>query len=254
MDARTKIDAVPAPQRNWALFLDIDGTLLDIAPRPDAVNVPPGLIAALKMASNWLDDALALVSGRLLPEIDALFAPLALPCAAEHGAVIRAAGGSLLEPPDAFRVPDAWRVHLERSAQGWHGVIVEPKAYSVAVHYRLAPDRRDDVHALLQEIASNNPDYEIMPARMAYELRHRRLHKGTAVQRLMQLTPFSGRVPVFVGDDITDEDGFKACRELGGIDLHVTKAFAGQPSNVRAWLKDFATQRAKAHRFNRTWE
>ncbi len=240
MDARTNIDAVPAPQRNWALFLDIDGTLLDIAPTPDAVTVPPELRPALVAASAWLNGALAVVSGRPLAAIDALFAPLVLPCAAEHGAVLRFAGGSIEHPGRACRLPPAWPQILEEAVRSWSGVIVDPKAYSIAVHYRLAPERQSAVRVLLQTIAAEDDDYEIIPARMAYELRHRGLHKGAAVQHFLEASPFAGRVPVFVGDDVTDEDGFKVCRAHGGLGLHVELFFAGQPANVRAWLERFA--------------
>lgn len=240
MDAKTNIDAAPAPQRDWALFLDLDGTLLDIAPTPDAVIVPPELRATLEAASTWLSGALAVVSGRPLAAIDALLAPLVLPCAAEHGAVLRFIGGSLAHPGRACRFPAEWRQRMEEAVRNWPGVIVDPKGYSVAVHYRLAPQRQNDVRALLQAIASEDGDYEVIPARMAYELRHRGLHKGAAVRHFLESTPFAGRIPVFVGDDVTDQDGFEACRALGGLGLHVENSFAGQPANVRAWLKRFA--------------
>ncbi len=244
MDARTNIDAMPAAERDWALFLDIDGTLLDIAPTPDTVTVPSDLPAILEAASRQLGGALAVVSGRPLAAIDSLFSHLALPCAAEHGAVLRFAGGSLVHPGRACRVPAEWRQRLEEAAENWRGVIVDPKAYSIAMHYRLAPERQSDVCALLQSVAAEDADYEVIPARMAYELRHRGLHKGAAVRHFMEAPPFAGRIPVFVGDDVTDEDGFEACRALGGLGLHVEQSFGADPAHVRAWLRDFTNATA----------
>lgn len=240
MTANIGLGQPPVPSHDWALFLDIDGTLLDIAPRPDAVRIPPHLPATLAAVSRRLGGALAVVSGRPIAAIDSILAPLSLPCAAEHGAVLRLPDGDMQRPGDTCRVPDSWRNCLEQAAKQWDGVIVDSKTYSVAMHYRLAPERRHDVQELVHGIAAGDPEFEVIPARMAFELRHRSLHKGTAVFRFMQEYPFIGRMPVFVGDDVTDEDGFAACRELGGLGLHVDSNFAGQPANVLKWLKEFA--------------
>jgi len=117
--------------------------------------------------------------------------------------------------------------------------LVGNKAFSVAVHYRMAPERERDVRELALSVV-DDPEFEVLPARMAYEIRHRLLNKGEAVRTFMKTAPFEGRIPVFVGDDVTDEDGFCTVREMGGLALHVDEAFGGRPADVRAWLKLFA--------------
>jgi len=231
---------IPTPHENWALFLDIDGTLLDIARRPGAVTVPPELPAVLDAVSARLGGALAIVSGRPLADIDRLLAPLKPPCAAEHGAIVRLADGTLFEPDESHSVPNTWRRRIRAAAQNWPDVLVQDKAYSLSVHYRLAPEREEEIRTLLAGIVAENPEFEALPARKAIEMRHRTLHKGEGVRTLMRHPPFTGRVPVFVGDDITDEDGIRAARALGGIGLNVGETFGGSPANVRRWLQGFA--------------
>jgi len=230
----------PSPQDDWALFLDIDGTLVEIAPKPGAVAVPPQLSALLVAASNRLGGALALVSGRPLDSIDRLLAPLKLPCSAEHGATVRYFDGTVSAPDPARRVPDAWRERVAAAAARWPGVLVENKPVGICVHFRLAPDREGEVRTLLDSLVAESADLEVLPAHKALEIRDRRLTKGEGVLALMKSSPFAGRVPVFVGDDVTDEDGFRAARALGGLGLRVGEVFGGAPANVRQWLKDFA--------------
>jgi trehalose 6-phosphate phosphatase len=230
-------------RRDRALFLDIDGTLLDIAPRPDAVVIPDDLPPTLQAVSDRLGGALALVSGRALDVIDWLMAPLRLPAAAEHGAILRTTDGTI-ETCVAQSVPASWRQHLRTETKNWNGVLVDEKQASVAVHYRLAPEREAEVQALVERIAAEDPAFEVLPARMAFEIRPRGADKGSAIRRFLSMPPFQGRTPVFVGDDVTDEDGFAAVREAGGIALHVTHDFGGEPANVRRWLAAFATEPA----------
>jgi trehalose 6-phosphate phosphatase len=237
--------AAPAPKRNWALFLDIDGTLLDIAPSPDAVRVPASLAPVLARAQARLGGALAIASGRTLAEIDQLIAPLRLPCVAEHGAVIRFPGGAVAVAGADHAVPERWKFELCAGARAWRGVMIEEKAYSVAVHYRLAPEREAEVRGLVAAVTSHDPQlFEVLPARMAFEIRHRSLTKASAVERFMPNPPFAGRIPVFVGDDVTDEDGFRAALARGGLALRVDEAFGGEPARVRQWLAAFAAAKA----------
>jgi trehalose 6-phosphate phosphatase len=141
-------------------------------------------------------------------------------------------------------VPARWRFELHAAARDWAGVLVEEKAHGVAVHFRLAPEREAEVRALVDQVVADDPrNFEVLPARMAFEIRHRSLTKALAVDRLMPCPPFLGRVPVFVGDDVTDEDGFRAARAMGGLGLHVKEAFGGQPAQVRGWLETFAAKR-----------
>ena len=231
----------PKPRPDWALFLDIDGTMLDLAPRPDAVEVPAGLAATLALARSWLDGALAIVSGRTIAEIDQLMTPLRLACVGEHGAVIRRPDGATDRAGPEHAVPPEWTASLRAAVRDWPGVLVEEKTYGVVVHFRQAPRREHEIRELAQAlVAEDAARFEVLPASMAFEIRHRALTKAIAVDAFMAGPPFTGRVPVFVGDDVTDEDGFRAARAMGGLGLNVKQSFGGRPSEVRRWLRAFA--------------
>jgi trehalose 6-phosphate phosphatase len=242
---KTEISAVraPAPNSGWALFLDIDGTLLDIAPSPEQVHVPRTLVHTLSQASAWLGGALAIVSGRPFAQIDKLFAPLHLPGGAGHGSALRMPDGKMESASASLSVPADWRALLHNAVRQWPGVVVEDKPHCVAVHYRGAPEREADVKALVARLAARDEEaFEVLPARMAFEIRNRALTKAVVVRSLMAHAPFKGRVPVFVGDDVTDHDGFQAAEEKGGIALDVGVAFDGKPAAVRAWLERFRNE------------
>jgi trehalose 6-phosphate phosphatase len=229
----------PEPSQDWALFLDLDGTLLDIAQTPDAVDVPDGLVECLADVSRALGGALAIASGRLLAEIDQLLAPLKLPAAGEHGAVIRLPDG-VYDELDC-KIPYDWVEALLAASTHMPGVLIERKAHSVVAHYRRAPQFIDELRQIAVRLVSLAPaSFEILEAKMAIELRPRTVTKARAVDRLMQCEPFKGRLPVFVGDDLTDHDGFKAVEALGGLAVDVFQRFAGCPQEVRDWLKQVA--------------
>ncbi len=230
-----------------ALFLDLDGTLLDLALTPTAVVVPEGLVDVLRRLHGWLHGALAIVTGRPLDDIDRLLAPLVLPVAGNHGASARLPDGSHQALAQVSALPSHWIARTQAACSQWPGTIVEPKPYSLALHYRLAPDRGPDVHALLSELAGERADdYEILKAHFAFELRPRHADKGLAIERLMALAPFNGRIPIFIGDDVTDESGRVAARRLGGIGLDVADTFGGSAARVRQWLSAAATQSGEA--------
>jgi len=233
-----------APRLDWALFLDIDGTLLDIAPRPEDVKVPRTLPPTLAKIAERLGGALALASGRTLAEIDWLMAPLRPTCLAEHGAVLRYPSGATAIANADRAVPARWGIELGAAVRSWPGVLVEKKAYGLAIHFRLAPEREDDVRELVAAVAQDPANFEVLPARMAFEIRHRGLTKAAAVESFMPHPPFAGRTPVFVGDDVTDEDGFRAAKARGGLGLNVKEAFDGEPAKVRRWLETFAASKA----------
>lgn len=219
----------------WTVFLDVDGTLLDIAPTPHAVRVPEGLVATLTRLRESLDDALAFVSGRSLDEIDQLFTPLRTAVAAEHGAIVRLPDGRMEETD--VTVPAEWRAALADLAQKHRGVLIEEKRHSIAVHFRLAPEAEPVVrHAVDALVADAADRFDVLPARMAFEIRGRGVSKAAAVRRLMQAHPFAGRLPLYIGDDVTDEPAIAAARELGGLGLHVGRDFGGEPANVRSWI------------------
>jgi trehalose 6-phosphate phosphatase len=229
----------PEPTANWALFLDLDGTLLDLAQTPDTVVVPDGLIDTLAAASRALGGALAIASGRLLAEIDQLLAPLKLPAAGEHGAIIRLPDG-VYDELDC-KIPYDWVETFVAASKDMPGVLIERKAHSVVAHYRRAPQYLDELRQIAVRLVNLAPaSFEILEAKMAIELRPRTVTKARAVNRLMQCEPFKGRLPVFVGDDLTDHDGFKAADALGGLAVDVFQRFAGRPEEVRNWLKHVA--------------
>lgn len=229
----------PAPEKDWALFMDLDGTLLEIAPTPDSVVVPHDLIRDLAAASGALGGALAVVSGRPLAEVDALLSPLRLPGAGGHGAVVRLPSGSRDEVDD--QVPRDWVEALTVAAANKKGVSVERKTHSVVVHYRRAPRFEGFFKHLCKELTQDSAsEFEVLQGKMAVEIRPRTVTKARAVELLMQVEPFRGRKPVFVGDDVTDQDGFRAAKAFGGQGLDVFVRFAGLPREVRRWLKSVA--------------
>jgi trehalose 6-phosphate phosphatase len=218
-----------------ALLLDLDGTLLDIAPRPDAVVVPEALQGCLAVLHVRLGGALALVTGRRLDDVDRLLAPPRLPAAAEHGGVLRAAPAAPPEHPPRPTLPDAWRARAKAFAEARPGLLVEPKSAGFVLHYRAAPEHGPAARAFLGELAAAGLGFELLRADMAWELRPAGVDKGRAVRTLMARAPFAGRRPIFIGDDVTDEDGIAAAKALGGLGLRVAEAFGG-PAEVRAWL------------------
>ena len=136
------------------------------------------------------------------------------------------------------RPPRAWVKQLRQAVSGWDGVLIEEKTYSVALHYRLAPHRGGAVRKLAVSLVRTAPHrFEVLAAKRAVEIRPKGITKGRAVEVLMERHPFRGRQPVFVGDDVTDEDGMEIAHRLGGLGLNVDAAFGGQPRAVRDWLK-----------------
>lgn len=221
-----------------ALFLDLDGTLLEIAATPELVVVPPSLPDLLLHLHGLLAGALAIVTGRPLATVDRLLAPFSASAAGEHGVVLRYEDGTLEEMPAGLAMPAVWRESLAVAAERWPGVLIEPKSHGCAVHYRLAPEYGNEVWRLVRTlVADDHPWFRLIPAREAVEIGPRGASKGHAVERLMASAPFAGRRPIFIGDDFTDEAGMSAARAFGGQGLRVAEFFGGDPAGVRAWLK-----------------
>jgi trehalose 6-phosphate phosphatase len=227
-----------APVGRAALFLDFDGTLVEIAPRPDAVKVPPGLPSLLARLAAGLDGALAVVSGRPLRDLDQ-FLPVGVAKAGDHGAAIRLAPDRPPEIPDLPTPPESWRLQAMALAQAHPGALVEEKAHGFVLHYRLAPEAGPAAEHLLAGLVAGTA-FDLLPARMAWEVRPRGPSKASAVRRLMQEAAFSSRVPVFIGDDVTDEEGMQAARDFGGHGWMLQTAF-GTPSGLRDWLAQATT-------------
>ena len=209
---------LPAPRHDWALFFDIDGTLIDLAPTPDAVVVPADLRTDLETLLRHLG-AIALVSGRPLTGIDALFAPLVLPASGQHGAEARMGGEYEAAPP--LPTLRAIVMPLQQFAADHHGILIEDKGDSVAVHYRMAPTLAEDVDALAHRLIDGAPELEALTAKMAIDIKPKAISKANAIRWFLARPPFAGRIPVFVGDDRTDEPGFAAVNEVGGHSIRV---------------------------------
>ncbi|MGV6875509.1 trehalose-phosphatase [Pseudochelatococcus sp. B33] len=200
----------------WALFLDIDGTLVDMAPTPDAVEAPAGLADNLTAVMTGLGGAMALVTGRGIAFVDRLFLPHRFPLAGLHGAELRLSDARTIatDPTPSFMQAKAT---LRAGTAGMSGVIVEDKGVAVAVHYRLAPHYRERVEALMREAAVlAGPRWSLQGGKMLVELKPAAADKGEALKSFMDAAPFAFRRPLAVGDDLTDESMFAAANALGG--------------------------------------
>ena len=228
----------PLPDRA-ALLLDLDGTLLDIAATPDAVVVPVGLRADLLRLREQLDDALAIVTGRPVEQVDALLPQVPYAIAGEHGGAIRRAPHTALTRAALAPLPPDWLDAAARLVARHPGALLERKARGFALHYRLAPDAGAALEMELRDILGDQDTHRVLPAHMAFEVKPKGADKGTAVAALLAERPFAGRVPVYIGDDVTDEDGMRAAREVGGYGWRVQEMF-GDPAGVRAWLAALA--------------
>jgi trehalose 6-phosphate phosphatase len=228
------------PIARTALLLDFDGTLVDIAPTPDSVVVPPDLIASLRALRRRLDGALAVVTGRPVEQVEALLRDAVPTIAGEHGGAIRHAAGEALQRTEVPRPPDAWFAAAARIAAAHPGAMLERKANGFVLHYRAAPALGPVLGEAMAALVDGSDRFVIIPARKAWELRPHGVDKGTAVEAVMRRAPFAGRIPVFIGDDVTDEDGMAAARRHGGVGLRVADAF-GTPADVRAWLHGAAS-------------
>jgi len=236
-----------------ALFLDVDGTLLDIAATPDRVVVPDGLAATIARLERSLGGALAIVTGRTLADLDRLFFPLRTRAAGVHGAEIRfAPDGAAVEAPGAAPLSDSlWR-EFAAVTLAFPGALAENKRYSFTAHYRAAPDAAAPLRAALLSLFERRAtdDLELTDALYAYELKPSGVNKGEAVRRFLERPPFVGRRPMFVGDDASDEFGFRSVADRRGFAFAVGAArpevdhvFA-DPATVRLWLERLAAQPA----------
>jgi trehalose 6-phosphate phosphatase len=230
---------------NCALFLDVDGTLLDIAATPSTVRVPPGLTRTLNKVADSLDGALALISGRLIEDLDRLFKPLHLPAAGLHGAEIRRSAGGVTEHLDCAPIAPALREAINGLVAAHRGVRLEDKGHTLALHYRARPAAGPLLtHALTQLIDRHGSGLSLLRGKMVLELRDIRHSKASAVSAFMAVQPFAGRRPIFLGDDRTDEDGFTAVERGGGLALPVGRHYEGRdpafanPAEVRDWLNE----------------
>jgi trehalose 6-phosphate phosphatase len=220
---------------NTALLLDLDGTLIDIAPTPESVVVAADLPVSLLRLRARFGDALAIVTGRPIATVDRLLPGIPFAVAGEHGGVIRHAPGEAEERADVPVVPEAWLMEAESWVRAYPGALLERKARGFVLHFRLAPEAGPVFRAQLAELMQDWPHHQVMTSHMAWEIKPPGIHKGRAVEMLMLRAPFAGRVPVFVGDDVTDEDGMAVARAMGGQGLRVQDHF-DDAAGVRKWL------------------
>jgi trehalose 6-phosphate phosphatase len=234
-----------------ALFIDVDGTLLDIAPRPELVRVPPELPPLLERLARQRGGALALVSGRRIADLDRLLQPWRGAAAGLHGAERRRPDGMIVEGPDspderaALATLDRLRPRMREIAVELHGVWLEDKGATLALHYRAAPEKEDEIldrAGRLMRAAGGG--LRLIAGKMVVELQARQHDKGNAIAVFLGEPPFLGRCPVFLGDDATDEDGFAEVNRRGGFSIRVgsptaaTTAMYALPSVAAAlaWL------------------
>ena len=214
----------PPLERGVALFLDIDGTLVDLAALPELVLVDGAVAARLPELARALDGAVALITGRAIADADGLFPALTLPIAGQHGAERRAADGSIYRhrlPMPGFA---QLRRELERFAARHDGVWLEDKGATLALHYRQAPRLASHIHRTLRaqlDIGTGGRAWRLQPGKGILEVRQDGRDKGTAIREFMAEAPFQGRFPVFLGDDLSDEYGFATVTSMGGWSVKV---------------------------------
>jgi trehalose 6-phosphate phosphatase len=243
-------DTVPVPAslvphlNETAILLDIDGTLLDLAPTPREVWVPPGLARTLNGLLERTAGALALVSGRSLNDIDLIFAPEQFPAVGGHGAEMRISADNESVATHAPPMDKELKRRLAAIARLSPGILLEDKGYSLALHYRLAPHAEKAIYEAIALIRADLPNapIELMPGKCVFEIKHSGFNKATGVLELMAHEPFRGRRPIFIGDDVTDESVFALMPDLGGLAFSVGRRAMGvadhfdEPRDVRQWL------------------
>lgn len=252
--------AVLVNPRACALFLDVDGTLLDLAATPKSVRIPEGLISILQRLTLAFDGAVAIVTGRLISEIDLLLAPLRLTASGVHGAELRMSPDQEVERVTAVLPPDIVMA-MRKLALDIPGVIAEPKGPGLAIHYRLAPHAEGEIRSALEvALARHAGAFDLLAGKRLFEIIPSGLSKGTALATLSTLPTFRGRIPIMVGDDIGDETAFATAESLNGFALRVAGEhfdddaadFAG-PTAVVNWLDQLALrlshfERSQQHR------
>jgi len=238
---------IPAVTANTALYLDIDGTLLDLARTPDRVKVPRELLRALEKLTHHLSGALAFVSGRSLESIDKLFAPFRPAAIGTHGGEIRGVDGSVAR---CQPLPEKVVEVFTGLAENIPGLLLEDKRSAVALHYRLAPEARPVLMSAMEKHARlfESGKVHILYGKAVIEARAQGVDKGSAVAELAKQEPFLGRTILFGGDDTTDLDVFRMLPQLGGAGFSVGQQFPGadyifeSPLAVRRWLTEMAAE------------
>ena len=231
-----------------ALLLDVDGTIIDIGPTPHKVHVSEELCASLERLLECTGGAVALVSGRPIADLDRLFTPLKLPVIGGHGAEMRVRGPDVIAAAEPL--PADLRSQLAGAAAPGSGIVVEDKGYSLALHFRDKPQHKEALRAHVDAGRAAFPGEatEVLPGKSMFEVTRPGVSKGEGVRMLLTHPPFAGRVPVFIGDDVTDESVFAILPELGGKGFAVSRHFVNQtgmfesPTQVRRALQRLAAK------------
>jgi trehalose 6-phosphate phosphatase len=244
---------LPPPSLEWCLFLDVDGTLIELSDTPLETFADGELKGLLGSVAERLGGAVALVSGRSVEYLDALFAPLRLPTAGLHGVERRKASGEMHGASFVDSQLNRARATLAALVQANPGTLLEDKGRTLAVHFRLAPHCESNVVDAVNAIAAQlGTNYHIQGGNMMLEIKPRGFSKAAAIKAFMQEPPFSGRKPVFVGDDLTDQAGFSTVEDQGGISIAVGERVHGQyriadTTGVRVWLRQIAAMHDSHH-------
>jgi trehalose 6-phosphate phosphatase len=235
---------IPVPGADWAYFFDIDGTLVDIAESPAGAIVDRSLANLIKGLHRSAGGALSLISGRTIADIDRLFPGVCLPLAGQHGVDRRDGSGRIVRETAAPAQLDLLRERIAQAVAPHSGLLLEDKGLSLALHYRRVPRLGSFVHRLLRSLqAEMGVEYCLQPGKRVVEVKPCGSNKGAAIEEFMGEPPFKGRVPVFIGDDVTDEQGFATVNRLGG---HSVKVGPGRTvarwrlpnvAAVRQWLQ-----------------
>ena len=216
---------LPDPQPNWAMFLDFDGCIVNIAPTPTSVKVPNELPGLLKRLREALSNSVAIITGRSIAQIDKFLVPSFAAVAGLHGFERRTVDGTLIRPTAPHKGIRNAKKQLEQFAENHEGVFVEDKEFALALHYRLNAELRDICRqTVFDAIADCGNEWEVIEGKCIFDIKPRSYDKGGAIETFMDEPPFAGRVPVFCGDDVTDEDGFVAVNSRGGVSIHVGDA------------------------------
>ncbi|TXR48765.1 trehalose-phosphatase [Phyllobacterium endophyticum] len=236
---------LPSSLDGWALFIDIDGTLIDLATTPESIVVPPDLPDQLMKLSRKVGGALALVTGRSIAAVDTMFAPHHFTVAGLHGAEIRRENADILRHGLNAEALDRPRLVLQDFARHWPGMVIEDKGLGLSVHYRQAPEAATAAaHAVDRVVKDLGYGWKRQDGKMVVEIGPAGTSKGIAVAHFMETAPYAGRKFLVIGDDLTDETMFHYAREAGGRSIRV-----GDPpfesiaefklesaSDVRSWI------------------
>ncbi len=240
---------MPKTNENYALFLDFDGTLVDIVERPDEVAVEPSLPGVLTRLQERLGGALAIISGRPVAFLDGRLVPHEFDMAGLHGLEHRIAGRLSMCDPDEHPALRDMVARLNTIVAGRQGVLIEDKGCSVAIHWRLAPHEKDfalaTAHAAIEALGN---DYRVQHGKAVAEILPSAAGKGKVIERFLHEAPYKGRRPIFIGDDLTDENGFRTVNAHGGLSVRIgggetiAKVRLGTPADLRhrlsAWASD----------------